>query len=164
MGWAIWGSWVRIPLFTEICLTLTTQPHQKIRFLEIIFWILNMFAIVSNLQKKIYFLSKSSKITLTKPKLQTPIKPVGNIFDRRYRKKTLLNWPFPTKWYPLRISSSWSKKWCDFLSSKIFNFPVVMKILKFRNFFSKITFFFETTGLFFLYDITSFRRTRWADF
>ena len=33
-------------------LTLTTQPHQKIRFLEIFFRILNMFAIVSNLHKK----------------------------------------------------------------------------------------------------------------
>jgi len=36
-------------------LTLTTQPHQKIRFLEIFFRILNMFAIVSNLRKKMYF-------------------------------------------------------------------------------------------------------------
>jgi hypothetical protein len=33
-------------------LTLTTQPHQKIRFLEIFFRILNMSAIVSNLHKK----------------------------------------------------------------------------------------------------------------
>ena len=33
-------------------LTLTTQPHQKIRFLEIFFRNLNMFAIVSNLHKK----------------------------------------------------------------------------------------------------------------
>jgi len=33
-------------------LTLTIQPHQKIRFLEIFWVIFNMFAIVSNLQKK----------------------------------------------------------------------------------------------------------------
>jgi len=33
-------------------LTLTTQSHQKIIFLEIFFRILNMFTIVSNLQKK----------------------------------------------------------------------------------------------------------------
>jgi hypothetical protein len=38
----------------KIDLTLTTQPHQKIRFLEIFFRILNMFAIVSNLRKKIF--------------------------------------------------------------------------------------------------------------
>ena len=39
------------PVFHAL-LTLTTQPHQKIRFLEIFFRILNMFAIVSNLHKK----------------------------------------------------------------------------------------------------------------
>ena len=33
-------------------LTLTSQPHQKIRLLEIFFRILNIFALVSNLQKK----------------------------------------------------------------------------------------------------------------
>jgi len=44
---------------------------------------------MSNLQKKNLFLSETPKITFRTPKLQTPIKPVGNIFDRRYRKKTL---------------------------------------------------------------------------
>jgi len=63
-------------------LTLTTQHHQKIRFLEIFFRILNIFAIVSNLRKKFYFLSKPPKITFWTPKLQTSIKPVGDIFDR----------------------------------------------------------------------------------
>ncbi len=52
-----------------------------------------MFAIVSNMQKKNNFLSKPPKIT-------NPNKPVRNIFDRRYRKKPLLNKPFPTKCYP----------------------------------------------------------------
>ncbi len=33
-------------------LTFTAQPHQKIRFLEFFFRILNMLAIVINLQKK----------------------------------------------------------------------------------------------------------------
>ncbi len=37
----------------ENALTLITQLHQKIRFLEIFFRILNMFDIVSYLQKKI---------------------------------------------------------------------------------------------------------------
>ena len=59
-----------------------------------------MFAIVSNLQKKnLFFVKTPLKITFRTPKLQTPIKPVENIFERLYRKKTLLNWPFPTKWY-----------------------------------------------------------------
>ena len=34
-------------------LTLTTQPHQEMRFLDVFFLILNLSAIVSNLQKKI---------------------------------------------------------------------------------------------------------------
>jgi len=85
--------------------TLTIQPHQKIRFLEFFFWILNVFAIVSNFQKKNYFLSKPPKITFRTPKLQRPIKPFGNIFERRDPNKPPLNWSFPTKWYPcLHIS------------------------------------------------------------
>jgi hypothetical protein len=36
-------------------------------------------------------LSKPPKITFWTPKLQTSIKPVGNIFDRRDPKKTPLN-------------------------------------------------------------------------
>jgi len=39
-------------------LTLTVQPHKKIWFSEIFFWILNMFAIVSSLQKKILIFIK----------------------------------------------------------------------------------------------------------
>jgi hypothetical protein len=55
--------------------------------------------------EKFYFLSKPPKITFRTPKLQTLIKPVGNIFDRRESKKHPPNWSFPTKWYPcLHIS------------------------------------------------------------
>ncbi len=87
--------------FHDDPLTLTTQPHQKIRFLGISFWILYMFAIVSNLRKKKFlFLSKPPKITFRTTNLQTPIKPVGNIFDRRDPKKPTLNCSFPTEWYP----------------------------------------------------------------
>jgi len=46
-------------------------------------------------KKKNYFLSKHPKIIFRTPKLQTPIKPVGNIF---WPFPT--NRPFPTKWYP----------------------------------------------------------------
>ena len=45
---------------------------------------------------KILFLSKPPKITFRTPRLQTLIKPVGNIFDRRNPKKPTLNWSFPT--------------------------------------------------------------------
>jgi hypothetical protein len=65
-----------------------------------IFRILNMFAIVSDLQKKILIFVKTPKNNFLDPKLQTSIKPVGDIFDRRDPKKLTLNWPFPTKWYP----------------------------------------------------------------
>jgi len=39
----------------------TSQPYQKIRFLDIFFRILNMFAIVSNLQKKFNFCQNPQK-------------------------------------------------------------------------------------------------------
>ncbi len=54
--------------------------------------------IVGSYDKNIYFLSKPPKITFRTPKLQTPIKPAGNIFDRRYRKKppTKLTIPYKT--------------------------------------------------------------------
>jgi len=55
----------------------------KNKIFRIFFRILNMFAIVSNLQKKNQFLSKTPKITFWTTKLQTSIKPVGDIFDRR---------------------------------------------------------------------------------
>jgi len=48
-------------------LTLTTQPHQKIRFLEIFFRILNMFAIVSNLQKKNLIFVKTPQNNFSDP-------------------------------------------------------------------------------------------------
>ena len=48
---------LQLPNISPIIFTLTTQPHQKNRFLEILFWILSMFVIVSNFQKK-NFLSR----------------------------------------------------------------------------------------------------------
>jgi len=51
-------------------------------------------------KKNFDFLSKPPKITFRTPKLQSPIKPFGNIFDRRDPKKPTLNWPFSTNWYP----------------------------------------------------------------
>jgi hypothetical protein len=80
-----------------LTLTLSFTPYQTFIFLEILFW--NSES-AWNLRKKVdkfYFLSKPPKITFRGPKLQTPIKPVGNIFDRRDPKKPPLNWSFPTK-------------------------------------------------------------------
>jgi hypothetical protein len=54
-------------------------PHQTGIFLEILFKIRN--------QRKIL----RKKVTFRTPNLQTPIKPVGNIFDRRDPKKPPLN-------------------------------------------------------------------------
>jgi len=63
--------------------------------------------------------------------------------------------------YILRIKSTKSSKWCDFLCPKTFNFPVV---LKYRNlFFQKLRKRFETSGKLkkkFKYDITIYCRTR----
>ena len=67
-------SWARTSLLTEICLTLTTQPQQKIRFSEIFFWILNMFAIVSNLQKKKLFFVKTLKNNVSDHQTTNPNK------------------------------------------------------------------------------------------
>ena len=50
-----------------LILTLTTQLHQKIRFSEFFFRILNMFAIVSNLQKKDLIFVKTHKINFLDP-------------------------------------------------------------------------------------------------
>ena len=54
-------------LICNFILTLTTQPHQKIRFLEIFFRILNMFAIVSNLQKNNLIFVKTPKNNFSDP-------------------------------------------------------------------------------------------------
>jgi hypothetical protein len=53
-------------------LTLTTQPHQKIRFLEIFFRILNMFAIKSNLQKKILIFAETPRNNFLNPQFGGP--------------------------------------------------------------------------------------------
>ncbi len=54
-------------LSSHYCLTLTTQPHQKIRFLEIFFRILIMFTIVRNLQKKNLIFVKTPKNNFLDP-------------------------------------------------------------------------------------------------
>ena len=63
------------------------------------------------------------------------------------------------KVYILRINTSRSTKWCEFLGSKIFNFPVNIKILQF---FSKITIFLDYRNIkhFLKYDIITFCRFR----
>jgi len=62
----------------------TYNMYQAFIFLDILFKIRNQHKILrKKVDKKLYFLSKPSKITFQTPKLQTPIKPVGNIFDRR---------------------------------------------------------------------------------
>jgi len=87
-------------------LTLSFTPYQTFIFLEILFKIRNQHKILrKKVDKKFYFLSKPLKIKFRTSKIQTLIKPVGNIFDRREPKKPPLNWSFPTKWYPcLHIS------------------------------------------------------------
>ena len=67
------------------------MPHQTGIFLEILFEIRNQHKILrKKVDKKFHFLSKPPKITFRTPELQTSIKPIGNIFDRRYPKKTPL--------------------------------------------------------------------------
>ncbi len=87
-------------------LTLSFTSYQTFIFLEILFKIRNQHKILrKKVEKKFYFLSKPLKITFWTPKLQTLIKPIGNIFDLRHPKKTPLNWSFLIKWYPcLHIS------------------------------------------------------------
>jgi hypothetical protein len=69
-------------------LTLSFTPYQTFIFLEILFEIQNQNKILGKkVDKKFYFLSKPPKITFRTPKLQTLIKPVGNIFERRDPKK-----------------------------------------------------------------------------
>ena len=85
----------------NVILTPSFTPYQTYIFLKIIFKIRNQHKIPrKKVGTKFYFLSKPPKITFRTPKLQTLIKPVWNIFDRRDPKKTPLNWSFPTKWYP----------------------------------------------------------------
>jgi hypothetical protein len=64
---------ITIHLYEKL-LTLTTQSHQKIRFLEIFFWILYMFAIVSNLQKTNLFFVKTHKNNLSDLQTTNPKK------------------------------------------------------------------------------------------
>jgi len=59
----------------KINLTLTTHLHQKIRFLEIFFRILNIFAIVSNLHKKKLIFVKTPKNNSLDPQTTNLNKP-----------------------------------------------------------------------------------------
>ncbi len=73
-------------------LTLSFTPYQTFIFLEILFKTRNQHKILrKKVEKKFYFLSKPPKITFRTPKLQTSIKPVGNILNRRDPKKPPLN-------------------------------------------------------------------------
>jgi len=95
-----------ILVLESLYLTLSFTPYQTFIFFEILFKIWNQHKVLrKKVDKKFYFLSKTPKITFRTPNLQTTIKPVRNIFDRRDPKKTPLNLSFPTKWYPcLHIS------------------------------------------------------------
>jgi hypothetical protein len=83
-----------------ICINPYYSAPSKNKIFRIFFWILNMFAIVSNLHKKKLFFVKTPKNNFSDPQTTNLNKPVGNIFDRRDPKKPPLNWSFPTKWYP----------------------------------------------------------------
>ena len=67
--------------------TRRTNPYysapSKNKIFRNFFIILNIFAIVINLQKKNLIFVKTPKNNFLDPKLQTSIKPVGDIFDRR---------------------------------------------------------------------------------
>jgi len=83
-----------------LILTLTTQLHQKIRFSEIFFRILNMFAIVSNLQKNNLIFVKTHKNNFLDPQTTNLNKTRRGHFWSSWPQKNPLNWQFPTKWYP----------------------------------------------------------------
>jgi hypothetical protein len=71
-------------------LTLTTQPYQKIRFLEIFFRIHNMFTIVSNLRKKKKIFVKTPKNNFLDPQTTNFNKTRRVHSDRRDPKKPTL--------------------------------------------------------------------------
>jgi len=69
--------------FNKNYLTLSFTPYQTFIFLEILFKIRNQHKILrKKVDNKFNFMSKPPKITFRTPNLQTPIKPVRNIFDR----------------------------------------------------------------------------------
>ena len=82
----------------NVILTPSFTPYQTYIFFKILFKIRNQHKILrKKVDKKFYFLSKPPKITFQTPKLQTSIKPVGNIFDRRDPKKTTIKFIIPYK-------------------------------------------------------------------
>jgi len=84
-----------MPRHEDIHLTLSFTPydfHMTFIFLEILFKFRNQHKILrKKVDTKFHFLSKPPITTFRTPNLQTPIKPVGNIFDRRDPKKPPLN-------------------------------------------------------------------------
>jgi hypothetical protein len=77
---------------SNLPLTLSFTPYQTFIFLKILFKIRNQHKILrKKYDKNFNFLSKPPKLTFRTPKLQTLVKPVGNIFDRRDPKNPSLN-------------------------------------------------------------------------
>ncbi len=75
----------------KIWLTLSFKPYQTFMFLEILFKIRNQHKILRKKVDKNFIFVKTPKNNFSNPNLQTPIKPVENIFDRRDPKNTPLN-------------------------------------------------------------------------
>ncbi len=89
--------WAFSPFSFQSCISC---PHKNNCFKFLFRWIiLKQFESFFR-KKKFNFCQNPPKITFWTPKLQTLIKTVGNIFDRRYPEKPPLNWSFSTKWYP----------------------------------------------------------------
>ena len=81
---------------------MSFTPYQTFIFVKTLFKIWNQHKILRKKDdKKIYFLSKPPKITFRTTKLQTLIKPVGNIFARRDPKKKPTKLIIPYKMIPL---------------------------------------------------------------
>jgi hypothetical protein len=71
---------------------MSFTPYQTFIFLEFLLKIRNQNEILrEKADEKFCLLSQPPKITFRTPKLQTLMKPVGNIFDRRDPKKPPLN-------------------------------------------------------------------------
>jgi len=80
-----------ILVLESLYLILSFTPYQTFIFLEILLKIRNQHKVLrKKVDKKLYFLSKPPNITFRTPNLKTTIKPVGNIFDRRDPKKTVV--------------------------------------------------------------------------
>jgi len=74
-----------------ILLALSFTPYQTFMFLEISFKIRNQHKILEKKVDENFIFCQNPRNNFSEPKLQTLIKPVGNIFDRRDPKKPPLN-------------------------------------------------------------------------